>query len=65
MNKIITRANSALSGEGGGPNVETVLGIAFAIIVAVALIAFGTAMADWIGTASETVSGWQNTMETT
>lgn len=62
MNKISLRAQQALAGEGGGPNVETVLGIAFAIIVAVALIAFGNAMAGWIDTASDTVTGWQNTM---
>lgn len=60
MTKIMNRAKIALSGEGGGPNVETVLGIAFAIIIAIALIALGNSMADWIGGAETTITSWEN-----
>lgn len=60
MSNVMNRAKVALSGEGGGPNVETVLGIAFAIIIAIALIALGDAMAEWIGGAQETITGWEN-----
>lgn len=38
---IMKRAKLALSGEQGGPSVETIIGIAVAIIMGVALIAFG------------------------
>lgn len=38
---MLNRAKIALSGEQGGPSVETIIGIAVAIIMGVALIAFG------------------------
>lgn len=41
MSKILNRAKVALDGEQGGPSVETIIGIAVALIMGVALIAFG------------------------
>ena len=38
---MLNRAKIALSGEQGGPSVETIIGIAVAIIMGVALISFG------------------------
>lgn len=63
---IITRAKYALQGEQGGPQVETIVGISVALIVATALIALAVAMNGWIGGAQgqvETLSpggeiGW-------
>lgn len=38
---MLNRAKIALSGEQGGPSVETIIGIAVAIIMGIALISFG------------------------
>ncbi|MEG1894820.1 MAG: hypothetical protein RR162_01175 [Oscillospiraceae bacterium] len=38
---LFNRARAVLAGEQGGPSVETIIGIAVAMIMGVALIAFG------------------------
>lgn len=58
MNKLMARANTALSGEGGGPSVEQVLGIAFALIIATAIFIFGGKLVEWLTASGDTVSGW-------
>lgn len=58
MKNLMNRAQVALSGEGGGPSVEQVLGIAFALIIASAIFLFGGKLVEWLGGAGETVSGW-------
>lgn len=58
MNKIMARAQTALNGESGGPSVEQVLGIAFALIIATAIFAFGSTLSTWIGDSGETIGGW-------
>jgi hypothetical protein len=57
--KLIERARHAISGENGGPSVETIIGIAVALLVGVALIAFGRAMIAWIGKAQNSVNSMQ------
>lgn len=57
MNKLINRARLALQGEYGGPQIETIIGISVALIVATALIALGSAMVSWLGGATEKVNG--------
>ena len=57
---LIKRARHAVNGENGGPSVETIIGIAVALLVGVALISFGRAMIAWIGGAQTSV----NTMQT-
>lgn len=56
---LMNRARHAISGENGGPSVETIIGIAVALLVGVALIAFGRAMITWIGGAQNQVSNMQ------
>ena len=51
MNKFLISARNALRGEDGGPQVETIIGISVALIVATALIALGIAMNGWIESA--------------
>lgn len=58
MKNLVNRAQMALNGEGGGPSVEQVLGIAFALIIASAIFLFGGKLVEWMGTAGDTVSGW-------
>lgn len=57
---MINRMKIALSGEQGGPSVETIIGIAVAIIMGVALIAFGKMVVNKTNQASNTI----NTLET-
>ena len=57
MNKLVNRAKIALTGEEGGPNLETIIGISVALIVATALVALGTAMVTWLGGAQSKVEG--------
>lgn len=57
MNKLINRARLALQGEDGGPQIETIIGISVALIVATALIALGSAMVSWLGGATDKVNG--------
>jgi len=61
MNKFLTKTQVALKGEDGGPNIETIIGISVALIVATALIALGTLMASWIGNAQNVVNGFKTT----
>ena len=56
MNKLIN-ARLALQGEDGGPQIETIIGISVALIVATALIALGSAMVSWLGGATDKVNG--------
>lgn len=56
-NQMILRAKHALQGEQGGPQVETIVGISVALIVATALIALGIAMNTWIGSAQGELDG--------
>ena len=58
MKNLMSRAQTALRGEGGGPSVEQVLGIAFALIIATAIFAFGNMLVKWLGDSQETVSHW-------
>lgn len=58
MKNLVNRAQMALKGEGGGPSVEQVLGIAFALIIAAAIFAFGDQIMTWITNAGDTVGGW-------
>ena len=57
MKTLIVRAKNALNGEDGGPQIETIIGISVALIVATALIALGSAMVDWLGGAKDKVEG--------
>ena len=51
LNKFIVNAKTALTGEDGGPQVETIIGISVALIVATALIALAIGMNGWIESA--------------
>ena len=50
---------TAITGECGGPSVETIIGIAVALIMGVALIAFGRMVVGWIGNAQESVNSME------
>jgi hypothetical protein len=50
---------TAIMGECGGPSVETIIGIAVALIMGVALIAFGRMVVGWIGNAQESVNSME------
>ena len=55
MNKLLVSAKTALTGEDGGPQVETIIGISVALIIATALIALAIAMNGWIEGAQDEV----------
>lgn len=50
---------TAIAGECGGPSVETIIAIAVALIMGVALIAFGRMVVGWIGSAQNSVNSMQ------
>lgn len=50
---------NAITGECGGPSVETIIGIAVALIMGVALIAFGKMVVGWIGRAQTSVNSME------
>ena len=56
---MINRMKNAIAGECGGPSVETIIGIAVALIMGVALIAFGRLVVGWIGSAQNSVNSMQ------
>ncbi len=56
---MINRMRNAIAGECGGPSVETIIGIAVALIMGVALIAFGRMVVGWIGSAQNSVNSMQ------
>ena len=51
----MNRAKIALNGEQGGPSVETIIGIAVAMVMGVALIAFGNVVVEKTNDASQQV----------
>lgn len=57
MKAFLNRCKTVLSGEQGGPNVETIILISVALIIGVALIAFGGRIIEFIGRAGENVDG--------
>lgn len=56
MKNLMSRANVALAGETGGPSVETIIGIAVALLIGSALILFGGKMVDWIKNTGDNVT---------
>lgn len=56
MRNLMSRANVALAGETGGPSVETIIGIAVALLVGSALILFGNRLVQWIASAGDNVT---------
>ena len=52
---MMNRAKIALNGEQGGPSVETIIGIAVAMVMGVALIAFGNVVVEKTNDASKQV----------
>ena len=56
---MINRMRNAIAGECGGPSVETIIGLAVALIMGVALIAFGRMVVGWIGSAQNSVNSMQ------
>ena len=52
---MMNRAKIALNGEQGGPSVETIIGIAVAMVMGVALIAFGNVVVEKTNDASTQV----------
>ena len=50
---------NAIMGECGGPSVETIIGIAVALIMGVALIAFGRTVVQWIGKSKNQVANME------
>ena len=52
---MMNRAKIALNGEQGGPSVETIIGIAVAMVMGVALIAFGNVVVEKTNDASQQV----------
>lgn len=50
---------NAIMGECGGPSVETIIGIAVALIMGVALIAFGRMVVGWIRSAQNSVNSME------
>ena len=56
MRNLMSRANVALAGETGGPSVETIIGIAVALLVGSALILFGGKLVEWISGAGDKVT---------
>lgn len=49
----------AISNEYGGPSVETIIAIAVALIMGVALIAFGRMVVGWISAAQTSVNSME------
>ena len=56
---MITKMKNAIVGECGGPSVETIIGIAVALIMGAALIAFGRMVVGWIGSAQNSVNSME------
>ena len=56
MKNLVSRANVALAGETGGPSVETIIGIAVALLIGSALILFGGKMVGWISKTANNVT---------
>jgi len=56
---MIKNFKNAISGECGGPSVETIIGIAVALIMGVALIAFGRAVVSWIAKSKQQVNNME------
>lgn len=56
MKSLMSRANVALAGETGGPSVETIIGIAVALLVGSALILFGGKLVQWINNTGNNVT---------
>ena len=56
---MIKNFKNAIAGECGGPSVETIIGIAVALIMGVALLAFGRVVVSWIGKAQTSVDSMQ------
>ena len=56
MKNLMSRANVALAGETGGPSVETIIGIAVALLVGSALILFGGKLVSWISKTGDNVT---------
>ena len=59
MKTFVEKARVALRGEDGGPNLETIINISVALIVATALIALGTMMVGWIKGAETNINGFK------
>jgi len=55
MKSLVNRAKFVLNSEKGGPQVETIVQISVALIVATALIALGIGMNSWIQGSQEQV----------
>ena len=56
---MFNKMKTAIAGECGGPSVETIIGIAVALIMGVALIALGRVVVTWLSTASDQVENMQ------
>ena len=56
---MFNKMRTAIAGECGGPSVETIIGIAVALIMGVALIALGRVVVTWIKSASDQVKNMQ------
>ena len=65
MKNLMARANVALKGETGGPSVETIIGIAVALLVGSALILFGNKLVQWIQGAGNNVTNINSAIATT
>jgi hypothetical protein len=59
IQNIVKNAQVAVKGEAGGPSVETIIGICVALIIGVALIAFGRSIAKYIFGADKSVQSMQ------
>lgn len=53
MIKIISKIKDVLKNEDGGPNLEAVINMSVALIVATAIMFLGNAMASWIAGAKD------------
>ena len=56
---MFNKMKTAIAGECGGPSVETIIGIAVALIMGVALIALGRVVVTWLSKASDQVENMQ------
>lgn len=57
MNNLKERAIYALQGEEAGPSVEQIIGLAAALIIGSAIIAFANTAYKWVKDADERVDG--------